>query len=164
MPGAKRGELMARFRTDGSLQVFISTDAGATGLNLQPATVRINLDMPWYPAILDQRSARIHRLGQKHKVQIFLLLAEDSCEQRVAQLVRGKRDLFDNVIDPDASEDVVGVSKKMLQTLVDDLVGGGEDEAGRVETESKAGVQAEAMMEQVAAQMASGRLSKRPSR
>jgi hypothetical protein len=77
--------------------------------------------MPWNPAILDQRIARIHRLGQKQKVQVFLLLAEDSYEQRVASLVKGKRNLFDNVISPDASEDVVGVSKKMLETLIEDL-------------------------------------------
>ena len=117
----KRGELMDAFQNDPAIQVFISTDAGGTGLNLQSATVLINLDMPWNPAVLDQRIARIHRLGQKEKVQIFLLLAENSYEQRVASLVKGKRDLFDNVISPDAKEDVVGVSKKMLQTLIDDL-------------------------------------------
>jgi Superfamily II DNA/RNA helicases, SNF2 family len=110
------------------VQVFISTDAGGTGLNLQAATALINLDMPWNPAILDQRIARIHRLGQKQKVQIFILLAEDSYEQRVAQLVKGKRDLFDNVIDPAATEDAVGVSKKMLQTLMEDLAGASVDE------------------------------------
>ena len=121
IPSHKRGELMAKFHNDAAIQVFISTDAGGTGLNLQSATVLINLDMPWNPAVLDQRIARIHRLGQKQKVQIFLLLAADSYEQRVAGLVKGKRDLFDNVISPDASEDVVGVSKKMLQTIIDDL-------------------------------------------
>ena len=52
-----------------------------------------------------------------------MLLAEYSYEQQVASLVKGKRDLFDNVISPDATEDVVGVSKKMLQSIVDDLTG-----------------------------------------
>ena len=123
IPSHKRGELMDKFQNDDSVQVFISTDAGGVGLNLQSATVLINLDMPWNPAVLDQRIARIHRLGQKQNVQIFLLLAEDSYEQQVAKLVKGKRDLFDNVISSEASEDVVGVSKKMLQTLIDDLAG-----------------------------------------
>ncbi len=121
VPSHKRGDLMEKFQNDAAVQVFISTDAGGTGLNLQSATLLINLDMPWNPAILDQRIARIHRLGQKQKVQVFLLLAEDSYEQRVASLVKGKRNLFDNVISPDASEDVVGVSKKMLETLIEDL-------------------------------------------
>ena len=123
IPTHKRGDLMDKFQHDDAVQIFISTDAGGVGLNLQSATVLINLDMPWNPAVLDQRIARVHRLGQKQNVQIFLLLAEDSYEQQVAKLVKGKRDLFDNVISPEASEDVVGVSKKMLQTLIDDLAG-----------------------------------------
>ena len=114
---------MDKFQHDDSVQVFISTDAGGVGLNLQAGSALINLDMPWNPAVLDQRIARIHRLGQKQKVQIFLLLAADSYEQQVASLVKGKRDLFDNVISPDATEDVVGVSKKMLQSIIDDLAG-----------------------------------------
>lgn len=121
IPSQKSGELMDKFQNDDAVQIFISTDAGGVGLNLQAGSALINLDMPWNPAVLDQRIARIHRLGQKQKVQIFLLLAENSYEQQVASLVRGKRALFDNVISPDATEDVVGVSKKMLQSIVDDL-------------------------------------------
>ncbi len=129
IPTHKRGELMDQFQQDDAIQVFISTDAGGVGLNLQSASALINLEMPWNPAVLDQRIARIHRLGQKQNVQIFLLLAEDSYEQQVASLVKGKRDLFDNVISPDATEDVVGVSKKMLQTIIDDLTGNEQDSA-----------------------------------
>ncbi len=121
VPTANRGELMNRFQNDDAIQVFISTDAGGVGLNLQSASVVINLDMPWNPAILDQRIARVHRLGQKNTVQSILITSADSYEEKVALLVKGKRDLFDNVIDPDASEDVVGVSKKLLETLVEDL-------------------------------------------
>jgi SNF2 family DNA or RNA helicase len=121
IPTNKRGELIDRFRDDDAVQLFISTDAGGVGLNLQSATVLINLDMPWNPAVLDQRIARVHRLGQKQNVQIFLFLAENSYEQQVAKLVQGKRNLFDNVISPEASEDVVGVSKRMLESIIEDL-------------------------------------------
>jgi len=124
VPTASRGALMDRFREDDAVQVFISTDAGGVGLNLQSASVLINLDMPWNPAVLEQRIARVHRLGQKEKVQIFLLVAADSYEQQIMGLIQGKRNLFDNVIDPDASEDVVGISKKLLETLVEELTGG----------------------------------------
>ena len=130
----KRGELMDKFQHDDAIQVFISTDAGGVGLNLQAGSALINLDMPWNPAVLDQRIARIHRLGQKQKVQIFLLLAEHSYEQQVASLVKGKRDLFDNVISPDATEDVVGVSKKMLQSIIDDLAEPASPELALAET------------------------------
>jgi hypothetical protein len=54
-------------------------------------------------------------------VQSITIMSIDSYEEHVASLVKGKRNLFNNVIDPDASEDVVGVSKKLLETLIEDL-------------------------------------------
>ncbi|WP_428355000.1 SNF2-related protein [Methyloprofundus sp.] len=154
IPTHKRGELMDKFQNDDAVQVFISTDAGGVGLNLQSGSALINLDMPWNPAVLDQRIARIHRLGQKQKVQIFLLLAEHSYEQQVASLVKGKRDLFDNVISPDATEDVVGVSKKMLQSIVDDLAEPASPELALAETE-----QPEELVETAQNQTIDGKIS-----
>jgi hypothetical protein len=121
VPTSKRGDLLNQFRDDEASRVFISTDAGGVGLNLQSASVLINLDMPWNPAVLEQRIARVHRLGQPNKVHVILMIAADSYEQRVAELVGNKRELFDNVVDSDATEDVVGVSKRLLETLLDDL-------------------------------------------
>ncbi len=122
VPTQKRGELMDRFRIDDSIQVFISTDAGGVGLNLQSGSALVNMDIPWNPAVLEQRNARIHRLGQTNKVQIIKLVAEDSYEENVLAMVMNKQNLFDNVIDPEAKEDVVGVSKRMLEALIEDLV------------------------------------------
>ena len=85
--------------------------------------VLVNLDVPWNPAVLEQRNARIHRLGQTRTVQIITMIAADSCEEKVFALVRNKQHLFDNVIGEDASEDVIGVSRKLLKTLVEDLAG-----------------------------------------
>ncbi|MCB1929687.1 MAG: SWIM zinc finger family protein [Rhodocyclaceae bacterium] len=145
VPSARRGELIDRFRDDDSVQVFISTDAGGSGLNLQNASVMVNLDVPWNPAVLEQRIARVHRLGQKTRVQSVLMVAADSYEQRVLALVGNKRELFDNVIDPDAQGDVVGVSRKLLETLIDDLAtvpavgrAGDADEAGAPPPEAAA--------------------------
>ena len=123
VPTAKRGELMDRFREDDSVQVFLSTDAGGVGLNLQSGAVLVNLDVPWNPAVLEQRNARIHRLGQTRTVQIITMVAADSYEEQVFALVRNKQDLFDNVVNEDATEDVIGVSKKLLDTLVENLAG-----------------------------------------
>ena len=104
VPTAKRGELMDRFRDDDSIQVFISTDAGGVGLNLQSGAVLVNLDVPWNPAVLEQRNARIHRLGQTRTVQIVTMVASDSYEEQVFALVRTKQNLFDNVVSEDATE------------------------------------------------------------
>ncbi len=121
VPTAKRGDLMDKFRDDDATQVFVSTDAGGLGLNLQSGSALVNLDIPWNPAVLEQRIARIHRLGQKNKVQIIKMVGVDSYEENVLQLLTGKQYLFNNVVDPDADEDVVGVSKRMLETLIEDL-------------------------------------------
>ncbi len=142
VPTSKRGALIDRFHDDDAIQVFISTDAGGVGLNLQSASVLINLDMPWNPAVLDQRIARVHRLGQTRTVQTILIVSTNSYEQHVMNLVAGKRHLFANVVDTDAQEDVVGVDKKLLETLADDLVafksvrGGGEKETAQSGIES----------------------------
>ncbi|WP_295884741.1 DEAD/DEAH box helicase [uncultured Thiohalocapsa sp.] len=130
VPSTKRGELLDRFHNDDACQVFISTDAGGTGLNLQCASLLVNLDIPWNPAVLDQRVARIHRLGQRSKVQVVHLVAEDGYEAQVLGLVQGKRDLFDNVVDADAETDVVATSKKLAELLAEDLAG--KDALGEV--------------------------------
>lgn len=133
IPTDRRGALMDRFRDDDAVQVFISTDAGATGLNLQNASVLINLDIPWNPAVLEQRNARVHRLGQRNKVQIILLVAAGAYEESVLYLVEGKRNLFDNVVEGDATEDVVGVSRRLVEVLAADLNKGQQEEAAPVE-------------------------------
>jgi superfamily II DNA or RNA helicase len=121
VPTAKRGALMDRFREDDSVQVFLSTDAGGVGLNLQSGSVLVNLDVPWNPAVLEQRNGRVHRLGQTNKVQIITMVAADSYEEHVLSLVQNKQNLFDNVIGEDGAEDVVGVSPKLLETLLENL-------------------------------------------
>ncbi len=126
VPTAKRGELMDKFQEDDAVQVFISTDAGGVGLNLQSGSALINLDVPWNPAVLEQRNGRIHRLGQTRKVQIITMVAADSYEEEVLALAGTKQNLFDNVIKDDATEDVIGVSKKLLETLVENLAEGQE--------------------------------------
>lgn len=136
VPSSKRGDLIERFHQDDGIQVFISTDAGGVGLNLQCASVLVNLDIPWNPAVLDQRIGRIHRLGQTEKVQILLLVAANSYEERVLSLVQGKRNLFDNVVDPEGTEDVVGISKKLMDVVTEDLAGSDRTEAQAVSPEA----------------------------
>jgi superfamily II DNA or RNA helicase len=144
VPSAQRGELVERFRTDDAVQVFVSTDAGGTGLNLQAASVVINLDVPWNPAVLEQRIARVHRLGQRETVQAVLLVGAGAYEERVLDLVRGKRELFDNVVTGEGGADVVGVSRKLLDALVEDLGSGPEQTP---ESPAAAGAVAEATAE-----------------
>jgi SNF2 family DNA or RNA helicase len=83
VPSRNRGALMEKFRRDAECKVFLSTDAGGVGLNLQAASAVINFEPPWNPARLEQRIGRVHRLGQAHPVHVVHLLTKDSIEERV---------------------------------------------------------------------------------
>jgi superfamily II DNA/RNA helicase len=97
IPGKERRALLERFRDDPQCRVFLSTDAGGTGLNLQAADTVINLEVPWNPAVLEQRIARVHRMGQHRPVQVFNLVMRDSIEERVLRTLSVKRSLFTEV-------------------------------------------------------------------
>ena len=97
VPGKERRALLERFRDDANCRVFLSTDAGGTGLNLQAADTVINLEVPWNPAVLEQRIARVHRMGQHRPVQVFNLVTRDSIEERVLRTLEKKRTLFEGV-------------------------------------------------------------------
>ena len=99
-----RRKLLERFRDDPACRVFLSTDAGGTGLNLQAADTVINLEVPWNPAVLEQRIARVHRMGQHRPVQVFNLVMRDSIEERVLRVLEQKRALFDGLFDGDTDE------------------------------------------------------------
>jgi hypothetical protein len=104
VPSRKRGELIEKFRRDPLCRVFLSTDAGGVGLNLQAASAVVNFEPPWNPARLEQRIGRVHRLGQSRPVQVIHLLTTGSIEERVWETLRLKRSLFAGVFDSAASE------------------------------------------------------------
>ena len=85
-------------------RVFLSTDAGGTGLNLQSADTVVNLEVPWNPAVLEQRIARVHRMGQHRPVHVFNLVMRDSIEERVLRVVEQKRSLFEALFSGGADE------------------------------------------------------------
>ncbi len=104
VPARKRGDLMTRFRMDPDCRVFLSTDAGGVGLNLQAASAVVNFEPPWNPARLEQRIGRVHRLGQIHPVQVVHLLTEQSIEERVWETLKLKRALFTGLFDSTSDE------------------------------------------------------------
>jgi len=99
VPGKNRGALVKRFRTDPNCRVFLSTDAGGVGLNLQCASVVMNLDLPWNPAVLEQRIGRAHRMGQHRPVQVFNFVAEASIEHNLMGLLDFKQALAAGILD-----------------------------------------------------------------
>ncbi len=102
--GAERQELRTKnvvdFHDDPTLRVMFLTDAGGVGLNLQrAASACINLELPWNPAVLEQRIGRIYRLGQASPIDVVNLVSEYGIEARIAGLVGSKKALFDGLFD-----------------------------------------------------------------
>ncbi len=92
-----RPQLLRAFASQDGPAVFVSTDAGGLGLNLQAADLVINLDLPWNPARLEQRLARVHRIGAVRTVQEILLVTENSLEERMLAVHATKQDVLANV-------------------------------------------------------------------
>ena len=95
---AVRLALVHEFRTRS--QVFISTEAGAKGLNLQFCDTIVNYDLPWNPQRIEQRIGRCHRYGQEHDVTVINFLAEDNEAQKLTfEILSLKLELFGKVLD-----------------------------------------------------------------
>ena len=93
IPQSKRQQLVHQFQRDPACRVFLTTNAGSTGLNLQAANTVINVDLPWNPAILEQRIARAHRMGQKRPVLVYLLVTESTIEEKLLATLSAKHHL-----------------------------------------------------------------------
>ena len=86
----RRAEIM-RFKQDPACRLFLSTDSGSVGLNLQVASAVVNVDLPWNPARLEQRIARAWRKNQTRSVTVVNLVCEDSIEHGILHLLARSR-------------------------------------------------------------------------
>ncbi|MEN8237378.1 MAG: DEAD/DEAH box helicase [Pseudomonadota bacterium] len=120
----KRRDEINRFKEDAACKVFLSTDAGSVGLNLQVANVVINLDLPWNPAKLEQRIARAWRKHQTRAVQVINLVSEDTIEHRMLGLLKLKQQLANNVLDSgDLGEMELPSGRAALMDQLDEILG-----------------------------------------
>lgn len=100
VPVKKRQALIDEFTTNPDCRVFLSTDAGGTGLNLQAADCVVNFELPWNPARMRQRIGRVNRIGQKSGcVNVINLIAKNSIEEKILAGLQLKMDLFKGVFD-----------------------------------------------------------------
>ncbi|MBN2578414.1 MAG: DEAD/DEAH box helicase [Pirellulales bacterium] len=111
VPGPQRKNLIQQFKEDPQCRLFLSTDAGGVGLNLQHASAVVNLDLPWNPAVLEQRIGRVHRLGQHRPVRVVHFIAQGTIEEGMLGLLAFKKSLFAGVLDGGQSEVFLGGTK-----------------------------------------------------
>jgi hypothetical protein len=101
----RRTQNIVDFHDDPTCRVLFATDAGGVGLNLQrAASACINVELPWNPAVLEQRIGRIYRLGQHRPIDVYNLVGEPGIESRIADLVGSKRALFTGLFDGTTDE------------------------------------------------------------
>jgi superfamily II DNA or RNA helicase len=131
VPSEKRPALVERFRSDPACRVFLSTDAGSTGLNLQHASTLVNMDLPWNPAVLEQRIARIHRMGQARPVRVINFVSKGTIEEGMLSVLAFKRSLSEGILDGGSGEISLGGSRlNRFMKDVENVTGGmGEGEA-----------------------------------
>ena len=124
VPQKLRQKLVHSFQNDPAIQFFLLTNAGATGLNLQAANTVINVDLPWNPAVLEQRIGRAHRMGQKSPVQVFVLVTEETIEDNLLATLSAKHELAEATLDLESTVEELDLScgmeelKRRLEVLL----------------------------------------------
>ena len=113
VPQKKRQALVQRFRKDPECKVFVTTNAGSVGLNLQAADTVVNVDLPGNPAVLEQRIARAHRMGQKRPVHVFVLVTEGTIEENLLATLSAKHELAMAALDAESEIDTVDLASGM---------------------------------------------------
>ncbi|MBN1184815.1 MAG: DUF3883 domain-containing protein [Bacteroidales bacterium] len=88
-------------------QILIATDAAGEGINLQFCRLLINWDIPWNPNRLEQRMGRIHRYGQKKDVLVFNMVASNTREGKVLEMLLRKLDIIRDGLGDDRVYDVI---------------------------------------------------------
>ncbi|WP_142783912.1 DEAD/DEAH box helicase [Changchengzhania lutea] len=122
VPVKKRGALIKEFEDNPDCRIFLSSESGGTGLNLQIADTVINFELPWNPAKKNQRIGRIDRIGQqKQKLYVFNLLSYNSIEMKIAAGLLLKQNLFEGVLNSDSLTDEVDFSEKGKSQFIKQL-------------------------------------------
>lgn len=101
----ERNDALREFRDN--TNIFISTDAGGEGLNLQFSNIIINYDLPWNPMKIEQRCGRVDRIGQTRDVQIFNFIVTDTIENRVREVLEEKLSVILKEMGVDKYSDVL---------------------------------------------------------
>jgi len=144
VPQAKRQGLVNRFQRDPRCWLFMTTNAGATGLNLQAADTVVNVDLPWNPAVLEQRIARAHRMGQRRPVHVYLLVTERTIEEGMLSTLSAKQTLALAALDPESTVKEVALTgsidelRRRLEVLIGEKPAAPVDESRAAEVRREA--------------------------
>jgi superfamily II DNA or RNA helicase len=125
VPQRRRQRLVHEFQNDPSCAAFLATNAGSTGLNLQRANTVLNLDLPWNPAVLEQRIGRAHRMGQRNPVHVLLFVTEGTLEENLLTTLSAKNQLALAALDVESDVDEIAMEGGIeeLKSRLEQLLG-----------------------------------------
>lgn len=105
MSALERQEEIKRFRQDPNCRFIVLTDAGNYGINLTEGNIIVNYDLPWNPAVREQRIGRIHRIGSTHEqVQVIDMMTKDTFDETVWKVIDRKTQVNSAIIENTESE------------------------------------------------------------
>lgn len=91
--------IVKKFNEDSNISVFlVSLKAGGSGLNLVGADTVIHYDMWWNPAVENQATDRVHRIGQQNSVSSYKLVTMNTVEEKILELQQRKNSLVKQVV------------------------------------------------------------------
>ncbi len=97
-----RLEIVREFNENPKIMVFlVSLKAGGTGLNLVGADTVIHYDMWWNPAVENQATDRVYRIGQKKSVSSYKLITLNTIEEKIVEMQKRKKGLVKKVVSCD---------------------------------------------------------------
>ena len=114
LDGKQRKAHVDRFRDDPRCRLFLSTDAGGVGLNLQFCGYVFLFDRWWNPAVEDQAINCAHRIGMTGPVTVTRFLTMRTIEERINQVLSEKRELFDTIFSDAARPKSLGLTQKEI--------------------------------------------------
>ncbi len=101
--------------------MLLSLKAGNSGITLTRANYVFHFDLWWNPSISSQAAGRAHRIGQDKTVFETMLLAEDTIERRIFDILESKKSLFNVVVDELSEE--INLDKLMSEEEIFGLFG-----------------------------------------
>lgn len=119
LDGKARKKTLDRFKHDPACRILLCTESGGVGLNLQHASIVVNMDQPWNPAVLEQRIGRVHRLGQHRHVHVYHFVSRETIEHSMLGVLQFKTSMLEGVLDGGESEIFLGGDrmKKFMETV-----------------------------------------------
>ena len=113
IPTDERISVCDRFNRGEGDVILVSLKAGGTGINLTGEDTVIHYDPWWNPAVTDQATDRVYRIGQIHAVQVIKLASHGTIEEKILKLESKKRAIAD---------DIIQVNTKTLANLTDEEI------------------------------------------